>query len=83
MEAIKQPCTPKEKYMYKLFYTTNMKPVETGDVVHFSQRAWTVEEVVETPRFLETKVWVRSMDEQHLLINAWHGDFGARWILTK
>jgi len=69
--------------MYKLFYSTNMQPVQVGDVVHFSNRAWTVEEINETPKFLETKVWVRSMDEQHLMINARQGDFGARWVLTK
>lgn len=69
--------------MYKLFYTINMQPVQVGDVVHFGQRAWTIEEVVETPEFLKTKVWVRSMDEQHLIINAWQGDFGARWVQVK
>ena len=69
--------------MYKLFYSTNMQPVQVGDVVHFSNRAWTIEEINETPKFLETKVWCRSMDEQHLCINAWQGDFGARWVLTK
>jgi hypothetical protein len=69
--------------MFKLFYTVNMQPVQTGDVVHFSQRAWTVEEVVESPRYLDTKVWVRSMDEQHLYISAYHADFGARWVEVK
>jgi hypothetical protein len=69
--------------MYQLFYTKTMQPVTTGDVVHFSNRAWTVEEVKPSDRYLETKVWVRSMDEQHLTISAYHLDIGARWVETK
>lgn len=69
--------------MFKLFYTVNMQPVNTGDVVHFANRAWTVEDIDESAKYLETRVWVRSMDEQHLCISASPNDFGARFILTK
>jgi len=50
--------------MYQLLYTTNMQPVCTGDVVHFSQRAWTVEEICNNDSYLKCWAWVRSMDEQ-------------------
>jgi hypothetical protein len=63
--------------MYQLLYTTNMQPVNTGDVVHFSQRAWTVEEIETSTSYLKCWAWVRSMDEQHLCIKVSGGQFGA------
>ena len=69
--------------MFKLFYSKTMQPVQFGDVVHFAGRKWTVEEIVEAPKFLDTKLWVRSMDEQRLTISAYNGDIGARWVETK
>jgi hypothetical protein len=69
--------------MYQLLYTTNMQPVCTGDVVHFSNKAWTVEEVVSSPSYLKCWAWVRSMDEQHLCIRVGGGQFGAQFQLTR
>jgi hypothetical protein len=69
--------------MYQLLYTTNMQPVCTGDVVHFSQRAWTVEEIDTSASYLKCWAWVRSMDEQHLCIKVAGSQFGARFVETK
>jgi hypothetical protein len=72
-----------EVTMWKLFYTTNMQPVKTNDTVHFANRSWSVNEIDESDSYLRTKVWVRSNDEQHLIISANPADFGARFIQTK
>lgn len=69
--------------MYQLFYTKNMQPVQTGDVVHFSNRAWSVDEVCNDKEYLKCWVWVRSMDEEHLTIRVSGCDFGARFIETR
>jgi isopentenyl phosphate kinase len=69
--------------MWKLFYTRNMQPVLTGDVVHFANRSWTIMEIDESTSYLSTKVWVRSNDEQHLMISANPADFMARFVQTK
>ena len=75
--------TYKGKVMYQLLYTTNMQPVCTGDVVHFSQRAWTVEEICNNDSYLKCWAWVRSMDEQRLCIRVSGGNFGAQFTLTR
>jgi hypothetical protein len=69
--------------MYQLLYTTNMQPAQHGDVVHFSNRAWTIEDIVSKPSYLDCWVWVRSMDEQRLCIKVTGNTFGARFIETK
>lgn len=69
--------------MFKLFYTATMQPVQHGDVVHFANRSWTIDGIDESDKFLYTKVWTRSMDEQHLTISANPMDFGARFVETK
>ena len=69
--------------MYQLLYKTNMMPVSTGDVVHFSNRAWTVEEICTSDSYLSCWAWVRSMDEQHLCIRVGGGQFDATFTLTR
>jgi hypothetical protein len=69
--------------MYKLFYTKTMSPVQTGDVVHFSGKAWTIDEVCNAKDYLKCWVWVRSMDEQRLTIRVSGCDFDARFIQTR
>jgi hypothetical protein len=69
--------------MYQMLYTTNMQPVLTGDVVHFSNRAWTVDEVCNSDSYLDCWAWVRSMDEQHLCIRVSGDQFNARFIKTR
>lgn len=69
--------------MYQLLYTTNMQPAQHGDVVHFSNKAWTIEEIDAQPSYLNCWVWVRSMDEQHLTIKVTGSTFGARFIETR
>ena len=69
--------------MFKLFYTRSMQPVQHGDVVHFGNRAWTIDEINESDSYLKTKVWVRSMDEQHLCLSASPMDFMARWVQVR
>lgn len=69
--------------MYQLFYTKTMSPVQTGDVVHFSGKAWTVEEVCNAKEYLSCWAWVRSMDEQHLTIRVTGSEFDARFIQTR
>lgn len=69
--------------MYQLFYTKTMSPVQTGDVVHFSGKAWTVEEVCNAKEYLSCWAWVRSMDEQHLTIRVAGCEFDARFIQTR
>jgi len=73
----------KEKSMYQLLYKSNMMPVETGDVVHFSNRAWTVEEICASDSYLSCWAWVRSMDEQRLCIRVGGGQFDATFTLTR
>jgi len=69
--------------MYQLLYTTNMQPVQTGDVVHFSNRAWSVDEVCNHDSYLSCWAWVRSMDEQKLCIRVTGNEFDARFIQTR
>ena len=45
--------------MYQLFYTKTMSPVKTGDVVRFSGKAWTIDEVCNHEDYLKCWVWVR------------------------
>jgi hypothetical protein len=56
--------------MKKLLYTRNMQPVQTGDVVQFSGRTWTVFEVCTMDDTLHCTgyVWVRSNDEQGQMV---------------
>ena len=55
--------------MKQLLYTCNMMPVQTGDVVKFSGRTWTVFEVCDQQSIGHTGyVWVRSNDEQGQLV---------------
>jgi len=55
--------------MKQLLYTRNMQPVNTGDVVQFSGRTWTVFEVCQHESLHCTGyVWVRSNDEQGQLV---------------
>lgn len=69
--------------MYQAFYTKTMQPVVTGDVVHFSNKAWTVDEVCNKESYLDCWIWVRSMDEQHLTIRVGGSDFDARFMMTR
>ena len=66
--------------MYQMFYTTNMAPVKTGDVVHFSQRAWTVESIDNAETYLKCWAWVRSMDEDHVTVRVTGTQFGAQFF---
>ena len=69
--------------MYQLLYKTNMMPVLHGDVVHFSNKAWTIEEICASDSYLSCWVWVRSMDEQHLTIRVSGGQFDAQFYQTR
>jgi hypothetical protein len=69
--------------MYQALYTAGMQPVNTGDVVHFSNRTWSIDEVCNSSSYLDCWIWVRSMDEQHLCIRVTGNDFGARFIQTR
>lgn len=69
--------------MYQLLYKANMMPVNHGDVVHFGNRAWTIDEICVSDSYLSCWVWVRSMDEQHLTIRVSGCDFDARFIQTR
>jgi hypothetical protein len=69
--------------MYQAFYTAVMQPVKTGDVVHFSNRAWSVDEVCNSDKYLDCAIWVRSMDEQRLCIRVFGTDFGVRFIQAR
>ena len=69
--------------MYQLLYKANMMPVNHGDVVHFSNRAWTIDEICTSDSYLSCWVWVRSMDEQHLTIRVGGGQFGAQFVQTR
>lgn len=69
--------------MYQALYTAGMQPVKTGDVVHFGNRTWSVDEVCNSTSYLDCWLWVRSMDEQHLCIRVTGSEFGARFIQTR
>ena len=76
------PAIYKENVMYQMFYTTNMQPVQTGDVVHFSQRAWTIESVDSNDSYLKCWAWVRSMDDDRLTVRVTGSQFGAQFFKT-
>jgi hypothetical protein len=69
--------------MYQLLYKKQMTPVQHGDVVHFSNKAWTVDEICSSDSYLSCWVWVRSMDEQHLTIRVTGGQFDAQFYKTR
>lgn len=69
--------------MFKPYYTATMQPVQHGDVVHFGNRAWTVESTQESDRFLETGLWVRSMDESHYMVRISGTQVGIQFFQTK
>ena len=70
--------------MKKLLYTHNMQPVQTGDVVQFSGRTWTIEEVcVDKDGSATEYVWVRSNDEQHQIVRVIGGWIKAGTFETR
>lgn len=69
--------------MYQLLYTKTMQPVQTGDVVQFNGRTWSIDEVCNDDSYLSCWVWVRSMDEQHLTVRVTGNQFDARFFQTR
>jgi hypothetical protein len=69
--------------MHQMFYRSTMQPVNTGDVVHFSNKAWTIEEIDNNENYLKCWAWVRSMDEQHLCIRVTGVQFDAQFFQVK
>jgi hypothetical protein len=70
--------------MKQLLYTLNMKPVQTGDVVKFSNRSWTIEEVcIDKDGNATEYVWVRSNDEQHQIVRVIGGWIKAGTFETR
>jgi len=71
------------KEICKFFYKDTMTLVKCGDTVSFSNRSWTVWELVEAELSIDSYIWCRSNDEQAYIVRADPYDFGVRAIKTK
>jgi hypothetical protein len=71
------------KEICKFFYKDTMTLVKCGDTVSFSNRSWTVWELVEAELSMDSHIWCRSNDEQAYIVRADPYDFGVRAIKTK
>jgi hypothetical protein len=71
------------KEICKFYYKDTMTLVKSGDTVSFSNRSWTVWELVEAELSMDSHIWCRSNDEQAYIVRADPYDFGVRAIKTK
>jgi hypothetical protein len=71
------------KEICKFYYKDTMTLVKSGDTVSFSNRSWTVWELVEAELSMDSHIWCRSNDEQAYIVRADPYEFGVRAIKTK
>jgi hypothetical protein len=71
------------KEIYKFYYKDTMTLVKSGDTVKFSNRSWTVWELVEADMMMDSHIWCRSNDEEAFIVKADPYEFGVRAVKTK
>ena len=67
--------------MPTLIYTETRQPVKTGDIVHISNKPFTVTGTAEPHKPASTgRVYVQAMDESRAHAQYYPGVIGAEWI---